>query len=97
MCAADRAVASDIDKAWRCGQAAVALAKEGKTGLMVTLNHDGSTGTAKLSDVAVKAKPMPNEFITADGFFVTDAFLNYLRPLVGEMPKYVRLTNVAYQ
>jgi 6-phosphofructokinase 1 len=97
MCGADRAVQQDIDEAYMCGSQAVKLAGEGKTGLMVTLERQpGSvykcvTGTALLKDVAVRAKPLPDEFINAEGNFVTDAFMDYARPLVGELPDYVKL------
>lgn len=97
MSAADRAAQLDIDEAYMCGRAAVGLAKQGKTGLMVTLERQPSdeykctTGTCPLEQVAVKAKPMPDEFINAEGNFITDAFLDYLRPLAGEMPNYVKL------
>ncbi|MCK4850799.1 MAG: diphosphate--fructose-6-phosphate 1-phosphotransferase [Phycisphaerae bacterium] len=97
MCAADRAVQLDIDEAYMCGRQAVDLAKHGKTGLMVTLQRTAGseyaciTGTAALNEVAIKAKPMPDEYINAAGNFVTDAFLDYLRPLVGRLPKYATL------
>lgn len=76
MCAADRAVQQDIDEAFMAGQKAVELAAEGKTGVMVTLEREPgdsyvcTTGTAPLSDVAVRAKPMPDEYINAEGNFV---------------------------
>jgi len=98
MCAADRTVPLDVDEAYRCGRRAVALAGEGQSGVMVTLvrektaSYQCTTGSIGLAEVAVKAKPMPDEFISPDGFFVTDAFLSYLRPLVGELPSYVALT-----
>ena len=97
MCAADRAVQLDIDEAYMCGRDAVALAKQGKTGLMVTLERTAGseygcvTGTVALNEVAIKAKPMPDEYLSADGSFVTDAFLDYLRPLVGVLPEYATL------
>jgi len=97
MCAADRAVQLDIDEAYMCGQAAVELAKQGKTGLMVTLVREAAdeykctTGSIALEEVAIKAKPMPDEFINEQGNFVTDAFLDYIRPLVGQLPQYCRL------
>ena len=47
--------------------------------------------TAPLDAVAVEAKPMPLEFIDKENLFVTDACLEYLRPLVGELPNYVKL------
>ena len=96
MCAADRAAQVDIDEAYMCGRQAVELAKQGKTGLMVTLVREDSkkykctTGTAALQEVAVRAKPMPDEFINAEGNFITNEFLEYLRPLVGELPDYVK-------
>ncbi|MCI0498169.1 MAG: diphosphate--fructose-6-phosphate 1-phosphotransferase [Planctomycetales bacterium] len=98
MCAADRAVRLDIDEAYLCGQKAVELAMEGKTGLMVSLERvqgkDGyrcTTSTANLCDVAVKAKPMPDEYINAQGHFVTDKFMDYIKPLIGPLPEYAHL------
>lgn len=97
MCGADRAVQKDIDEAWMCGQKAVELAAAGQTGVMVTLERDPSdpsksvTSTAPLSEVAVKAKPMPEEFINEEGNFVTDAYIEYAKPLIGELPKYTKL------
>ncbi len=102
MCAADRAVQMDIDEAFMCGKAAVKLAAQGKTGLMVSLVREPgkkyacTTGTASLSEVAVKAKPMPQKFINEDGNFVTQEFIDYLKPLVGAMPRYSRLSNIKF-
>ena len=98
MSAIDRAAPLDLDEAYRCGRAAVALAAEGQSGVMVTLVREPgqpyrcTTGTAPLADVAVKAKPMPDAFIDEAGTFVTQAFLDYLRPLVGDLPTYARLS-----
>jgi 6-phosphofructokinase 1 len=97
MCAADRGVQLDFDEAYLCGKQAVKLASEGKTGLMVTLVREPgkvyrcTTGTVALKDVAVRAKPLPEEFINAEGNFVTQACIDYIRPLVGELPDYVKL------
>ena len=99
MCAADRAVDVDIDEAYGCGRRAVTIASQGATGVMVAMrrgagaNYKCEYAVAPLSDVAVNAKPLPDEFINPQGNFVTDAFLEYLRPLVGEMPKYAQLSN----
>jgi 6-phosphofructokinase 1 len=41
---------------------------------------------AKLKDVARESTEMPAKFINKEGNYVTDAFKNYVRPLVGEMP-----------
>jgi 6-phosphofructokinase 1 len=37
--------------------------------------------------VAEKTKPMPDEFINAEGNGVTDAFIEYAMPLIGDLPK----------
>ena len=60
-------------------------------------------GDAPLQDIANVERKMPAEFITADGFHITDACRTYLQPLIeGEdpppyrngLPDYVRLKNV---
>lgn len=97
MCAIDRAVESDLMEAYECGREAARLAGEGATGVMVTIDRDSnepyrsSMGTAPLKDVAVRAKPMPDEMINDRGNFPTTAFLDYLRPLVGDLPEYASL------
>ncbi|OQA00319.1 MAG: Pyrophosphate--fructose 6-phosphate 1-phosphotransferase [Planctomycetes bacterium ADurb.Bin401] len=97
MCAADRAVLQDIEEAFETGKAAVELAMQEKTGLMVTLNrkpgnkYEFYTGSIGLKEVAIKAKPMPDEFISGDGFSVTQAFLDYAKPLVGPLSEYANL------
>jgi 6-phosphofructokinase 1 len=102
MAAADRAAPGDVEEAYACGRRAVELAASGTTGVMVSIVRESSKpyrwslGTAPLADVAIGAKPMPDEFITADGDFVTAACIEYLKPLVGELPEYVRLAGAAY-
>ncbi len=97
MCGADRATATDIQEAWNCGRRAVELALAGTSGVMVTMNRTSNAPyavtyeTAPLDAVAVEAKPMPLEYVDAENLFVTDACLEYLRPLVGELPNYVKL------
>jgi len=97
MSAADRATETDIQEAWQCGHRAVELALEGQSGVMVTMERLSNNpykigfGTAPLSQVANGEKPMPDDFICKDRLFVTDKCLEYLKPLVGELPKYVRL------
>ena len=51
-------------------------------------------GTAPLCEVAVNAKPMPAEYINSEGNYVTPAFLDYARPLVGPLPEYARLNGI---
>ncbi|MDO4582635.1 MAG: 6-phosphofructokinase [Planctomycetia bacterium] len=100
MCAADRAMPGDIQEAWACGNRAVELAMEGVSGVMVTILRDSnlpyawSLGTAPLREVALGEKPMPDDFIDDENLYVTEKCLEYLRPLVGELPEYVRLGQV---
>ncbi len=84
---------TDINEAYMCGKAAVDAALDGVNGKMVTLvreessDYKCSTGLAKLKDVANGEKEVPADFVNAPGNGVTDAFKDYLRPLVqGEAP-----------
>jgi 6-phosphofructokinase len=84
---------TDSDEAYMAGRRAVELAVEGVNGKMVTLERASSdpyrceTGTADLADVANGEKLFPVEWISDDGFFVTEEFLDYARPLIrGEVP-----------
>ncbi len=94
MCAIDRASASDLEEAYACGRKAVELAEKGESGVMATILRGGSGpyavsyGSVPLREVAERAKPLPDAFIAASGSFVTPAFLDYARPLVGELPEY---------
>jgi len=100
MCAADRTSPSDLEEAYACGRRAAELAAAGQSGVMVSIVRDStvpyrwSLGTAPLAQVAVKAKPMPDEYISASGLDVTPACVEYLQPLVGPLPDYVRLTGI---
>ncbi|MDR3110107.1 MAG: 6-phosphofructokinase [Planctomycetaceae bacterium] len=97
MSAADRCTALDIEEAYNCGKRAVELAANGTSGVMVTIVRDSikpyksSYATVPLSEVALGEKPMPDEFIDDENLFVTEKCLEYLRPLVGELPEYARL------
>jgi len=97
MCGADRVPAVDKKEAFQCGVEAVKLVKEGHTGYMVSIKREKgreykvSYGTTPLKEVAIKAKPMPDAYINTEGNFVTRAFVDYLKPLVGELPAYVTL------
>jgi len=61
-------------------------------------------GEAKLADVANIERELPRNYITRDGFGITDLAREYLEPLIqGEdyppykngLPQYARLKNVA--
>lgn len=99
---------SDVEQAYALGEAAVNMVLEGHNSIMPTVVRKSSVpyeweiGMAPLSEVANVEKMMPMDFITEDGFGITDACKEYLYPLIqGEayppyengMPKYVTLQN----
>jgi 6-phosphofructokinase 1 len=92
-----RATQLDLDEAFQCGLEAVKLAEAGETGYMVSMIRISDDpyviefGKALLNDVAVKAKPMPLDYFNEEGNFVTDNFLSYAKPLIGELPDFVEL------
>ncbi|MEL6722525.1 MAG: 6-phosphofructokinase [Pseudomonadota bacterium] len=104
------ASATDVEQAYALGKSAVELALVGKRGVMPTIVRESSQpyrwhlGKANLSDVANQEKMMPTEFISADGFGITQACKDYLYPLIqGEaypiytrsgLPDYVTLKNI---
>ena len=107
---AARHVASktDIDQAYAVGKHAVELAVAGKTALMASIVRKSDApyvwevGEAPLDQVANVEKKMPRDFITEDGFHITDKCRRYLSPLIqGEeappyvngLPRYVTLKN----
>ncbi len=102
---------SDVEQAYALGEAAVNMALEGHNSIMPTVVRESSSpykwsiGMAPLSEVANVEKMMPMDFISDDGFGITDACKEYLYPLIqGEaypeydengMPRYVTLKGVA--
>jgi 6-phosphofructokinase 1 len=97
MSAVDRAVELDREEAYACGKRAVELAEQGTSGVMVTIVRESGSpyraelGTTALSEVAVKSKPMPREYINSEGNFVSDSFYEYIRPLIGNIPEFAVL------
>jgi len=97
MSAEDRVVKRDIEEAYRCGVRAVELAKEGVSGMMVSVQRISDDpyqiqyDQVPLNDVAVKAKPMPREYFNGEGNFVSDRFIEYMKPLTEPLPQFVRL------
>jgi 6-phosphofructokinase 1 len=101
---------TDVQQAYELGAAAVDLALAGHNAVMPTIERVSDTpyryriGMANLADVANVEKFMPADFITADGFGITEACKRYLRPLIqGEdypafrdgMPVYATLKNLS--
>ncbi|MFZ5833347.1 MAG: diphosphate--fructose-6-phosphate 1-phosphotransferase [Planctomycetota bacterium] len=83
------ASAVDLDEAYRLGQTALELAARGESGYMATiLRMPGAVYTvrydkAPLPEVANSERTFPKEWITPNGYDVTDDFVRYAKPLVG--------------
>ena len=101
---------ADVQQSYALGKAAVELALKGRHSVMPTVErisdrpYKWKIGVAELKDVANREKFMPRDFITPDGFGITEKCRRYLAPLIqGEdyppfkngMPQYVRLKNMA--
>ncbi|MCG8312193.1 MAG: 6-phosphofructokinase [Pseudomonadales bacterium] len=82
------ASATDLEQAYAVGQKAVEYAVEGKNAVMPAIIREPGEiyrwhiGEAKLAEVANVERKMPRNFITEDGFGITDACRDYLSPLI---------------
>jgi 6-phosphofructokinase len=100
----------DVEQAYAVGKAAVELAVKGVNAVMPTIVRKSSrpykwtVGHVPLTEVANVEKKVPRDYITEDGFGITDACRRYLEPLVaGEayppyrdgLPAYVRIKGAA--
>jgi ATP-dependent phosphofructokinase / diphosphate-dependent phosphofructokinase len=101
---------TDVKQAYDLGKAAVQMALKGHNAVMPTIDrvsdkpYKYKIGMAPLAKVANVEKFMPRNFITADGFGITEPCKRYLKPLIqGEdypkykdgVPVYATLKNVA--
>jgi ATP-dependent phosphofructokinase / diphosphate-dependent phosphofructokinase len=99
---------TDVEQAYAVGKAAVDMAIAGKNAVMPAIlrkeqaEYEWYIGEAELKNVANVEKMMPAEYISEDGFHITQACRDYLSPLIqGEdappykngLPVYVRLQN----
>ena len=79
---------SDVEQAYALGQAAVEMALEGKNSVMPAIirisnnPYKWEIGCGELKDVANVEKMMPKNYISADGFSITDSCREYLLPLI---------------
>ncbi|MBV1932648.1 MAG: 6-phosphofructokinase [Porticoccaceae bacterium] len=100
---------TDVEQAYAVGKAAVEFALAGKSAVMVSIErkktkrYGWKIGETPLADVANVEKMMPRNFITRDGFGITDLAREYLAPLIqGEdyppykngIPQYAKLKNI---
>lgn len=103
------ASATDVEQAYAMGKAAVEFAVEGKNAVMPVIvrkpgkSYRWSIGEAQLSDVANVEEKLPRNYISKDGFEITEEARKYLTPLImGEdyppykdgLPQYAKLKKV---
>lgn len=83
----------DIIEAFQVGGAAVKAADEGDTGEMVILKrisddpYQCTTSLQNVHKVSNVEKVVPREWINKDGTYVTEEFIDYVKPLIqGDVP-----------
>jgi 6-phosphofructokinase len=80
----------DIEEAYRVGRKAVEVGVGEGSGWMATILRESDSpyrvryDKVPLDAVAASARQLPPDWISADGLDVTDSFLRYARPLIGE-------------
>ncbi len=101
---------TDLQQAYAVGRAAVEFAISGRNAVMPAIRRLSDSPyrwdivAVPLAEVANREKLLPRDFISADGFGITEAARRYLAPLiVGEayppfkhgLPDYIKLRNAA--
>lgn len=80
----------DLDEAYKVGQKAVVIALEDGNGWMATILRDPGLiynvryDKVPLEKVALSERTFPEKWISESGYDVTDDFISYVRPLIGE-------------
>ena len=78
----------DINEAFMVGGAAVKAADEGDTGKMVVIDrvsddpYMSAAGIYDVHKIANNEKLVPRNWVTRDGSYVTQDFINYVEPLI---------------
>lgn len=93
---------TDLDESVAIGRASAIAADEGKRGIVTAFKRVGDYKCEiienRVADVANKEKTIPDEFIAEGGNDVTEAFINYCKPLImgdvnviteGGVPKHI--------
>lgn len=78
----------DMNEAELCGSMAVNYAINGNSGYMVSIVRESDDpyyvtyDIVELEKVANNTKYVPKDYISSDGFYVTENFINYAKPLI---------------
>ncbi|MBO1264250.1 6-phosphofructokinase [Proteiniclasticum sp. SCR006] len=89
-------LASEVDllEAFRLGERALLMAKDGETGKVSILvrksdePYEVEYTSTDASSIANHVKYMPLDMVTEDGMNITEEALKYFRPLTGKLPEY---------
>ena len=89
-------LASEVDllEAFRLGERALLMAKDGETGKVSILvrksddPYEVEYTSTDASNIANHVKYMPLDMVTKDGMNITEEALKYFRPLTGKLPEY---------
>ena len=80
----------DLEEAYKVGEKAVSIAAEGKSGYMATMlrekgsNYQVYYDKVPLEKVANSERSFPANWISANRIDITDDFIAYAKPLIGE-------------
>ncbi len=78
----------DVDEAFNVGGACIKAADEGSSGVMVVIErvsddpYQSATGVYDVHRIANDEKVVPRKWINKAGNYVTEEFLDYVRPLI---------------
>ena len=84
---------TDINEAFNLGMIAVDAAVSGETGVFSTIQRTCNSpycveySTEDVHTIANSVKSVPREWINAEGNYVTEEFLEYVKPLVVGIPQ----------
>ncbi len=87
-CAAHLQSQTDVEEAFHVGVAGVRAAFSGETGKMITIDrvaeepYQSTMGIADVHLIANEKKDVPRGWINEGGDYVTQAFIDYVRPLI---------------
>ena len=87
-CSSEYLSATDLNESENAGIVGVQAALKGETGKMITfirncdLPYELSYKTADVNEICNMEKAVPSDWITEDGCDVTEAFIQYARPLI---------------
>lgn len=96
-CSMHTASRVDINEAILLSRLAVEAALQGETGKMIGLRRVSNSPyrvepvLLALDDVSRFDARLPQKYITSDKNFIRDSYLEYIEPLVGDLPRYAKL------